>query len=51
VATVTSATPAIGVLDVDGLHLPECPLAPITGAIRHVGDLYNDARRHGLAQL
>jgi len=51
VATVTSATPAIGVLDVDGLHLPDRSLALITGAIRHVGDLYNGARRHGLAQL
>jgi len=42
---------AIGVLDVDGLHLPERPLVPITGAIRHVGDLYAGARRHGLTQL
>ncbi len=41
----------IGVLDVDGLHLPDTPLAPIKGAIRHVGDLYNGARRHGLTQL
>jgi len=46
-----ATSPPIGMLDVDGLHLPECPLAPIRGAIRHVGDLYNGARRHGLAQL
>ena len=43
--------PSIGVLDTDGLRLPERPLVPITGAIRHVGDLYNGARRHGLTQL
>ncbi len=43
--------PAIGVLDIDGLHLPGRPLVPITGAIRHVGDLYNGARRHRLTQL
>jgi len=42
---------SIGVLDVDGLHLPDGSLAPVTGAIRHVGDLYNGARRHGLTQL
>jgi len=42
---------AIGVLDVDGLHLPDTPLVPIRGAIRHVGDLYNGARRHRLTQL
>ena len=42
---------AIGVLDVDGLHLRDKPLVPVVGAIRHVGDLYNGARRHGLAQL
>ena len=30
---------AIGVLDVDGLHLPERPIVPITGAIRHVGGM------------
>ncbi len=42
---------AIGVLDTDGLHLPGQPLVPIRGAIRHVGDLYNGARRHGLTQL
>jgi len=41
----------IGVLDVDGLHLPDTPLVPIRGAIRHVGDLYNGARRHKLTQL
>jgi len=46
-----TTTPAIGVLDVDGLHLPDRPLVPIKGAIRHVGDLYNGARRHGLTQL
>jgi len=46
-----SVMPAIGVLDVDGLHLAERPLVPIRGAIRHVGDLYAGARRHGLAQL
>jgi len=49
--TTTAVTPSIGVLDVDGLHLPGRPLVPITGAIRHVGDLYAGARRHGLAQL
>ncbi len=43
--------PVIGVLDVDGLHLPGRPIVPIRGAIRHVGDLYNGARRHGLTQL
>jgi len=42
---------AIGVLDVDGLHLPARPLVPIRGAIRHIGDLYAGARRHGLTQL
>jgi len=47
----TSAQVSIGVLDVDGLHLAERPLVPIRGAIRHVGDLYNGARRHGLTQL
>jgi hypothetical protein len=46
-----AVTPLIGVLDVDGLHLPDRPLVPITGAIRHVGDLYNGARRHRLTQL
>jgi len=46
-----ATSPPIGMLDVDGLHLPECPLALIRGAIRHVGDLYNGARRHGLTQL
>jgi len=44
-------SPSIGVLDTDGLHLPERPLVPITGAIRHLGDLYKGARRHGLTQL
>jgi len=43
--------PAIGVLDVDGLHLPGRSVVPIQGAIRHVGNLYNGARRHGLTQL
>jgi len=43
--------PVIGVLDVDGLHLPGRPIVPIRGAIRHVGDLYNGARRHGLIHL
>jgi len=48
----SDATPAtIGVLDVDGLHVAGRPLVPIRGAIRHVGDLYNGARRHGLTQL
>jgi len=47
----TSAQVSIGVLDVDGLHLADKPLVPIRGAIRHVGDLYNGARRHGLTQL
>ena len=49
--TMKDTTPTIGVLDVDGLHLPDRPLVPIRGAIRHVGDLYNGARRHGLTQL
>ncbi len=44
-------TPALGVLDGDGLHLPDGSLAPIRGTIRHVGDLYAGARRHGLTQL
>jgi len=48
---IAPATLAIGVLDVDGLHLPDKPLAPVTGIIQHVGDLYNGARRHGLIQL
>ena len=48
---MTTLLPTIGVLDVDGLHLPGQPLVPITGAIRHVGDLYNGARRRGLTQL
>jgi len=48
----TDQSPAmIGVLDVDGLHVPNTPLVPIRGAIRHVGDLYNGARRHRLTQL
>jgi len=43
--------PSIGVLDVDGLHLPGGAVAPITGRIGHVGHLYAGARRHGLTQL
>ena len=43
--------PSIGVLDVDGLHLPGGTVAPITGRIGHVGHLYAGARRHGLTQL
>lgn len=39
-----ATSPIIGVLDVDGLRLPDKSLAPIKGAIRHVGDLYNGAR-------
>jgi len=46
-----ATSPTIGVLDVDGLHLPDGSLAPVTGTIRHVGDLYNGARRHRLTQL
>ena len=49
--TVPLPVVSIGVLDIDGLHLPGRPLVPITGAIRHVGDLYNGARRYGLTQL
>jgi hypothetical protein len=49
--TTKDSTLTIGVLDVDGLHLRDKPVVPISGAIRHVGDLYNGARRHGLAQL
>ena len=49
--TTKDDTATIGVLDVDGLHLSDRPLVPIRGAIRHIGDLYNGARRHGLAQL
>ncbi len=41
----------IGMLDTDGLHLADTPLVPITSAIRHVGDLYKGAWRHGLIQL
>jgi len=50
---VVTASPrgSIGVLDMDGLRLVDRPLVPIRGAIRHVGDLYNGARRHGLTQL
>ncbi len=50
-ATPTTTTPAIGVLDVDGLYLADGTLAPIRGTIRHVGDLYKGARRYGLSQL
>jgi hypothetical protein len=50
-ATKDRTTLTIGVLDADGLHLPERPIVPIRGAIRHVGDLYAGARRHGLTQL
>jgi len=50
-ATKDRTTLTIGVLDADGLHLPERPLVPIRGAIQHVGDLYAGARRHGLTQL
>ncbi len=50
-ATSTPVTPAIGVLDADGLYLSDGSLAPVTGAIRHVGDLYNGARRRSLTQL
>ena len=49
--TPLSPVVSIGVLDVDGLHLADRPLVPIRGAIRHVGDLYNGARRHRLTQL
>jgi len=49
--TTRAAAATIGVLDTDGLHLSERPLVPIRGAISHVGDLYNGARRHGLTQL
>jgi len=49
--SASATLPALGVLDVDGLHLADKPLVPITGAIRHVGDLYNGARRHRLTQL
>jgi len=45
------STATIGVLDGDGLHLVDGSLVPIRGAIRHVGDLYAGARRHGLTQL
>ena len=50
-ATKDIMTPTIGVLDVDGLRLADGALVPIRGAIRHVGDLYKGARRHGLTQL
>jgi len=43
--------PSIGVLDMDGLHLSDGSVAPITGRIGHVGHLYAGARRHGLTQL
>ncbi len=48
---MTTLLSTIGVLDTGGLHLPDTPLVPIRGAIRHVGDLYSGARRHGLTQL
>ncbi len=48
---VPTPSPSIGVLDMDGLHLSDTSLIPIRGAIRHVGDLYNGARRHRLMQL
>jgi hypothetical protein len=47
----TSSHMSIGVLDRDGLHVPDKPLIPIRGTIRHAGDLYSGARRHGLTQL
>jgi len=47
----TSSHMSIGMLDTDGLHVLDKPLIPIRGTIRHVGDLYNGARRHGLTQL
>ncbi len=50
-ATPVTTTPAIGVLDVDGLYLADGTLAPIRGTIRHVGDLYKGARRYSLTQL
>ncbi len=50
-ATKDLMAPTIGVLDVDGLHLPAGSLAPVTEAIRHVGDLYNGARRHGVNSI
>jgi len=49
--TGTAPPCVIGVLDADGLHLPARPLVPVTGTIRHVGDLYKGARRYGLSQL
>jgi len=45
------ASSTIGVLDADGLHLADGTLAPITGTIEHVGDLYKGARRYNLSQL
>jgi len=50
-ATPVTTTPAISVLDVDGLYLADGTLAPIRGTIRHVGDLYKGARRYSLTQL
>ncbi len=50
-ANLAHPTLAIGVLDADGLHLSDGSLALVTGEIRHVGDLYNGARRHRLTQL
>jgi len=47
----TASAALIGVPDVDGVHLPDRSLTPIKGTIRHVGDLYKGARRHGLTQL
>ena len=37
----------IGVLDADGLHVPDGSLAPVTGVIRLVGDLCPAARWRG----
>jgi len=50
-AQTSTLTAPIGVLDIDGQHLHGQPLVPVQGAIRHVGDLYNGARRHRLTQL
>ncbi len=48
--TTTVSLPVIGVLDADGLRLPDGSLVPIRGAIRRVGDLYAGARQRRLTQ-
>jgi len=46
----TRTTPALGVLNVDGLHLYGQLVVPVANALRPVGDLCLDARRARLQQ-